>query len=63
MKTLPKLEDNDCRFPFGEGPFLFCGDEQQAGSSYCSHHHAICWDKPKSNPPKARIYSGTDFAA
>lgn len=46
MKTLVELEDNDCRFPFGEGPFLFCGDPVQGKSSYCAHHHAICYSPP-----------------
>lgn len=63
MKTLLELEDNDCRFPFGEGPFLFCGDPVQGRSSYCAHHHDICWDRVRPVVAKARVYHGTDFAA
>ena len=62
MKTLLELEDRDCRFPFGDQTIVFCGDPAQDRSSYCSMHHAICWERPKPNAPKARVYHGTDFA-
>lgn len=32
------LEPNDCRHPYGEGPFTFCGHPKQPGSSYCTPH-------------------------
>ncbi len=35
------LEDNECRYPDGEGPYTFCGHLQQAGSSYCANHEAL----------------------
>ena len=63
MKTLLDLEHGECRWPFGDGPFLFCGDPAQDNSSYCSGHHAIAWVKPISKPAKARVYHGTDLAA
>lgn len=62
MKTLFELEDNDCRYPYGNGPYLFCGDPKQEQSSYCSHHHSVCWVKPISTAAKARKYHGTDFS-
>lgn len=38
------LEPHHCRYPHGkELPYLFCGNDVQDGSSYCSGHHAICW--------------------
>lgn len=43
MKELIDLERNDCRFPFGDGPFLFCAEVQKLGSSYCAEHHAECF--------------------
>ena len=63
MKSLVDLEKHDCRFPFGENPFLFCGEVKRDDSSYCDFHHRICWVKPISAPVKARVYHGTDFAA
>jgi hypothetical protein len=63
MKTLMELEDNDCRFPFGDSaPFLFCGDPAQDKSSYCTHHHTECWHPVQPKPAKARVYHGTDLA-
>jgi GcrA cell cycle regulator len=35
------LEDGQCRYPFGEGPFTFCGHAQKDGSSYCRPHAAL----------------------
>lgn len=32
------LELNDCRYPYGDGPFTFCGRQKQKGSSYCTPH-------------------------
>jgi GcrA cell cycle regulator len=38
--TLDQLEPNDCRYPFGDGPFTFCGHGSMEGSPYCvSHFH------------------------
>jgi hypothetical protein len=63
VKTLLDLDDNDCRYVFGDGPFLFCGDPKQDKSSYCPHHHAICWTSARQPVAKARVYHGTNFAA
>jgi hypothetical protein len=35
------LEEGQCRYPFGEGPFTFCGHAQKDGSSYCRPHAAL----------------------
>jgi len=35
------LQDNECRYPEGEGPYTFCGHQQEAGSSYCYAHAAL----------------------
>ena len=40
------LERHGCRYPTGEGPFLFCGNPVQNESSYCPGHHAVCWLRP-----------------
>jgi GcrA cell cycle regulator len=36
-----------CRYPVGDGPFLFCNGAQTEGSSYCLNHHILCHDKPR----------------
>jgi GcrA cell cycle regulator len=36
-----------CRYPVGDGPFLFCNGAQMEGSSYCLNHHVLCHDKPR----------------
>lgn len=61
--TVPFADVTGCMFTPDDGPFLFCDGPKQAGSSYCTAHHALCWVKPISNAPKARVYYGTDFAA
>ena len=39
--TLHELQDDECRWPAGEGPYLFCGTPTFDGSSYCcGHFHA-----------------------
>jgi GcrA cell cycle regulator len=39
--SLLDLEENDCRYPFGSGPFTFCGHPKIDGSSYCSNHFSL----------------------
>lgn len=41
-----ELEKGDCRYPYGDQTFLFCGHPIQEDSSYCPAHHALCWNKP-----------------
>lgn len=43
-----------CRYPVGDGPFLFCNGKQQEGSSFCTAHHALCWVAPRSRRDQAR---------
>lgn len=39
--SLLDLQHNDCRWPFGEGPFTFCGHPKAISSSYCPAHQTI----------------------
>jgi GcrA cell cycle regulator len=39
--ALEALEPNDCRFPYDDGPFTFCGHPQREGSSYCTAHYSL----------------------
>lgn len=41
-KSLAQLEPHDCRFPFGDGPFEFCGRKKVVGLSYCADHARDC---------------------
>lgn len=36
------LQLNECRYPFGDGPFLFCARQTAVETSYCSEHQALC---------------------
>ncbi len=31
-----------CRFPYGDGPFTFCGHQKLANTSYCESHFFFC---------------------
>jgi GcrA cell cycle regulator len=52
---LAELENNECRYPVtDDAPFLFCGQPQAEGSSYCAHHHHLCWTPPRAREREAR---------
>lgn len=40
--TLLELEPEDCRFPIGHGPFVFCGLPKLDGGPYCINHAHLC---------------------
>lgn len=50
--TMQQLGPRQCRYPDGDGPFFFCGQLAQSGSSYCAYHHSICWEKPARRPDR-----------
>lgn len=35
------LKHGQCRYPYGDGPFTFCGCPAADGSSYCAAHHQL----------------------
>jgi GcrA cell cycle regulator len=35
------LQPGQCRFPYGDGPFTFCGCPSSNGLSYCEPHHRL----------------------
>lgn len=37
-KTLMELGPKECRWPYGDGPFLFCAETAIEGKSYCAAH-------------------------
>lgn len=48
---LMSLGEHDCRYPTGDGPFLFCGNPVHGESNYCLGHHRLCWVKPTKFTP------------
>ena len=39
--SLIELGPDDCAYPYGDGPFVFCGHPKADGCSYCFPHHAL----------------------
>lgn len=37
------LKSSSCRYPTGEGPFLFCGETKADGRPYCKEHAKRCF--------------------
>jgi GcrA cell cycle regulator len=56
--SLEDIRKGECRYPYGDGPFLFCGHVAVEGSSYCKPHKALC-----SEPPRAPIQRFARVAA
>lgn len=40
---LDDLKNSQCRYPYGDGPFTFCGHPVKENSPYCDEHHDICF--------------------
>jgi hypothetical protein len=40
--SLVDIEPHQCRYPYGDGPFTFCGHGKAEGSSYCAPHRLLC---------------------
>jgi len=48
-----EIGDDECRWPFGDGPYVFCGCKKVAGASYCQDHLILSKDSrglAKANP-------------
>jgi GcrA cell cycle regulator len=46
--TFDDIGPAQCRYPYGDGPFTFCGHPTRAGYSFCTAHHSICWEPARS---------------
>lgn len=46
------LEHDQCRYPYGEGPFTFCGCPAIDGNSYCVPHKFLCETTAKKLSPQ-----------
>ena len=40
-KTLLELGPNECRYPYGDGPYTFCGNPTMGECSYCGPHFGV----------------------
>jgi GcrA cell cycle regulator len=48
---------NGCKWPYGDGPFNFCGHAKTSGDSYCRPHMRVaftCEAKPQQKPKRQR---------
>lgn len=48
--TIMELERDNCRWPYGEGDFRFCGRQTKEGSAYCDHHSQLAFDGKTRKP-------------
>jgi GcrA cell cycle regulator len=48
------LSRDQCHYPYGDGPFTFCGQPAHQGSSYCTAHHFLCWTPARRQQERAR---------
>jgi hypothetical protein len=43
IRDILTIRRNECRYCItDDAPFLFCGEPQMDGSSYCEGHHWLC---------------------
>jgi len=48
--ALIDLERGQCKWPHGDGPFLFCGHSVFSGDVYCPYHCALAYRPYESQP-------------
>lgn len=49
--TFLQLSAHHCRWPIGNGPFVYCGARHIESSPYCQCHHSISYTKPERRSP------------
>jgi len=49
------LEPEHCRYPYGEGPYRFCGHVRRPGSSYCPAHAELAADSEAIMPAESAV--------
>jgi GcrA cell cycle regulator len=54
VQRLDDLEPHHCRWPYGDGPFTFCGQAKLPGKSYCEFHTLRSLPAPQAgySPPR-----------
>jgi GcrA cell cycle regulator len=50
--SLVQLGASSCRFPYGDGPFTFCGHDTLGQGSYCDQHHWLVYKAPETRQPR-----------
>ena len=76
LVSLADLRADECHYPYGSGPYTFCGHNAVEGISYCEPHRLLCTrDDPRkpnqtwltavrvANVPKAIALSSGDWEA
>ena len=48
---LHELQRGHCKYPHGDGPFTFCGQDVEHGKPYCPHHAALCYRTVEDRKP------------
>ena len=43
------LTAHDCKWPYGEWPFVFCGNPKPVEVSYCPYHASLAYTRAKAN--------------
>src|SRR5437868_2139375 len=46
--SLFDIKQGQCRYPYGDGPFTFCGCQAMKGSSYCEPHYHLTREDSRS---------------
>lgn len=54
--SLIDLEPGDCRYPYGNSDFTFCGHLQVEGSPYCLDHLALCVGRGTHSERRTNFY-------
>jgi GcrA cell cycle regulator len=52
--SLLELQSRECRFPYGDGPFTFCGHPVLEGRSYCGSHVAVSRSQARPISPEVQ---------
>lgn len=53
LLALAELDARQCRWPYGDGPFRFCGHGTELGVPYCAKHSQIAYRDPPTAAEQA----------
>jgi GcrA cell cycle regulator len=54
---ITELRPGQCKWPYGDGPFLFCGHAARDGAVYCAFHKRIAY-RPAERQAKPFVILG-----
>jgi GcrA cell cycle regulator len=55
--SITELRPGQCKWPHGDGPFLFCGHTADASAAYCAFHKRIAY-RPAERQAKPFVILG-----